>query len=224
MFESLNPSPRLRVWFSITLLALAALCFAVAPMLMPASYSVVENAISESAAQGVEGAWLARTGFLLFGFGVLRLAGLAEHWGPWGRAAFGLFGVAMIGAATFSHMPWEAVPFVELEDRLHSVAASVVGLSFTVGVLLVLFQRTRGDIAGRVFDLAAIAIAPTISMIMFNVDGIAGLVQRIMFGVAFMWFGTEAVRVMRRSAAVDASPLPELDHQPAGVEGSLRRQ
>jgi len=31
-------------------------------------------------------------------------------------------------------------------------------------------------------------------MIMFNVDGIAGVVQRTMFGIGYLWYGIEAIR------------------------------
>jgi hypothetical protein len=40
---------------------------------MPADYSWVSNTTSESAAQGVQGAWMARLGFVLFGMSVILL-------------------------------------------------------------------------------------------------------------------------------------------------------
>jgi hypothetical protein len=64
-------------------LAASAAALAVAPILMPTSYSWVAHTTSESAAQGVPGAWLARLGFVTFGFAVLAVAGLARH--LWGR-------------------------------------------------------------------------------------------------------------------------------------------
>lgn len=68
------------------ILAASVACVAIAPALMPDSYSIVEHSISESAAQGVEDVWLARTGLLLFGLAVLVSAGLTgSRWGVWGR-------------------------------------------------------------------------------------------------------------------------------------------
>ena len=69
----------------LTLLLLSATAIAVAPLAMPEGYSWISNAISESAAQGQERAWVARLGFLLYGFAVLWLVVLAHgRWGRWG--------------------------------------------------------------------------------------------------------------------------------------------
>lgn len=185
-----------KIWAGIVLAILAAsvVCLATAPFLMPDSYSIIENAVSESAGQGVEHAWVARLGFLLLGFGVLILANLASsRWGVWGRLAFRVYGVAMIGNAAFSHMPWEDVPYDAFEDFLHSVTAGATGMSFIAGVLIVMSRRGPGHSAARFFDLLAIAAALGISVLIFNVESIAGLVQRIMFGIAYVWFGLEAV-------------------------------
>jgi hypothetical protein len=178
----------------------------IAPLLMPSSYSIVEHSISESAAQGVEGAWLARLGFLTFGLAVLLLASIAgERWGFWGRIAHRVWGVSMIGAAVFSHMPWLDTPYDVFEDTLHSVASFAVGMSFIVGVLLVTFRRGPGIGPVRVFDWIAIGIALVVPLIMFNLTDVAGVVQRMMFAVAYLWYGLEALRLTRvgRSTPVE---------------------
>lgn len=172
----------------------------IAPLLMPSSYSIVEHSISESAAQGVEGAWLARLGFMMFGLAVLLLASLAGYrWGVWGGIAHRVWGVSMIGAAVFSHMPWLDTPYDVFEDTLHSIASFAVGMSFIVGVLLVTFRRGPGNGLMRVFDWIAMGIALVVPPIMFNVDGVAGVVQRAMFAVAYLWYGLEAFRLLRGS-------------------------
>lgn len=179
----------------IAMLAAAVVCIAMAPTLMPDSYSIVEHSVSESAAQGVEGAWLARTGLLVFGFAVLALAGRAgRRWGPAGRILHRIVGVCLIATATFAHMPWENVPYDEFEDLLHSIASFGVGFAFTAGVVAVSLRRAGIAWRARLFDWVAIIAAIIIPMTMFNATGIAGVVQRIMFGVAFVWYGAEAVR------------------------------
>lgn len=195
----------------IALLAASLACVAIAPLLMPDSYSPIEHAISESAAQGVEGAWLARLGFLMLGFAVLLLAGLAGHrWGVWGRVFHRLYGLSIIAAAAFSHSPWEDVPFDEFEDLLHSVAAFAVGLTFTLGVLIVTFQRRPGEHVARTFDWVAIVAAPALPMLMFNITGIAGVVQRVLFGIGYLWYAVEAVRSARGDVALDyGRPSPQ---------------
>jgi hypothetical protein len=167
---------------------------AMAPLLMPDSYSVVRHSVSESAAQGVDGAWLARLGFVLFGFAVVSLAvGNGTSWDGTGRLAHAGFGVSMIAAAVFSHGPWDGSTFDEFEDLLHSTASFGVGLFFTVGLVLVAFRRTDPPGWLRVVDAVALVAALVIPLVMANVSA-SGLVQRIMFIVAFLWYGLETMR------------------------------
>ena len=73
---------------------------------MPADYSWIAHTTSEPAAQGVEGACLARLGFLLFGLGVLWVAQLrSPAWGRWATLFHVSFGALMIGTAVFSTRP-----------------------------------------------------------------------------------------------------------------------
>jgi hypothetical protein len=179
----------------LALLAASVGGLAIAPLLMPGSYSVIEHAVSESAAQGVPWAWVARLGFLLLGAAVLVTASLAgARWGIWGRAAHRVYGIAMILAAVFSNRPWQDVPFDPFEDLLHSIAASTMGVAFTLGVLVVALRRGREERGARLFDLCAIVAAVAIPTLMFSVPGIAGLVQRVMFAIGYAWYGMEALR------------------------------
>ena len=191
-------------------LAVSAICLALAPLLMPDSYSIVEHSISESAAQRVEGVWLARGGLALFGLAVLVLASTAgSRWGLWGRMAHRAYGVAMIGTAVFAHMPWEDVQYDEFEDFLHSVASFAVGLTFVVGVIVVSVERPNGALRSRALDAVAIIASVVIPMIMFNATGYAGLVQRMMFAIAYLWYASEAWRSLRPGRPPvewDASP------------------
>lgn len=206
--DRLRLGPSIWTGILVAMLVGSGVCLATAPLLMPDSYSILKNAISESAAQGVEYAWVARLGFLLLGFAVLILANVAgSRWGVWGRLVFRLYGVAMIGNAVFSHMPWEDVPYDALEDLLHSVTAGATGMSFIAGVLIVMSRRGPGHTAPRVFDALAIVAALVISMLIFNMETIAGLIQRIMFGIAYFWFGFEALR--SASSASDHAESPE---------------
>ncbi len=178
------------------ILLASVICLTSAPLLMPESYSIVEHSISESAAQRVEGVWLARAGLVLFGFAVLVLASTAgSRWGLWARMAHRTYGVAMIGTAVFAHMPWEDVPYDEFEDFLHSVASFAVGLAFVVGVIVVSIDRPKGRT--RALDALAIVASVVIPLIMFNATGYAGLVQRMMFAIAYLWYATEAWRWLR---------------------------
>ena len=72
------------------LLVLSATALALAPLALPSAYSWLAQGTSEAAAQGLENAWIARLGFLLFGFAVIWLKSLArERWGEWGSGLLG---------------------------------------------------------------------------------------------------------------------------------------
>ncbi len=194
---------------ALGLLAASLVALVIAPSLMPESYSWVEQSISESAAQGIEGAWLARLGLLLFGFGVLVLVAIAgETWGAWGRLAHGLFALSIVAAATFGHRPWEDVPFDAFEDLLHSVASFGVGLGFAVGVVLVSLRR--GPHAGpmRILDVVAVAASVLLPMVMFNLADIGGIVQRAMFAIAYLWYGLEAIRFASTVSSESGRTVP----------------
>lgn len=187
---------------SIGLLVASAVCVAFAPALMADGYSVVRHSISESAAQGLERAWLARAGLLLLGFAVLLLANHAgDGWGPWGRALHRTYGVAVIAAAAFAHKPWLPGSADGFEDFLHSAAANTVGFSFTIGVLIVSLRRPASDRWRRTLDWIAVGAAFLIPMIMFNVDGVAGAVQRVLFAIGYVWYGQEAASTPSRRPA-----------------------
>lgn len=156
----------------------------------------MRHTISESAAQGLDGAWIARSGFLVFGLSVLWLASLAQsRWGSWGSVALGAFGVMMLGTAAYSHRPWQPdVPFDPFEDFLHSATATIMGLCFAVGVILVGLARSRPSILDRVLDGIAVLASIAVPLAMALSTGYTGLLQRSMFLVAYLWYGREALR------------------------------
>ncbi len=187
------------------LLAISAISVTVAPLRMPKSYSWQMNVISESAAQGVAGAWVARLGFLLFGFAVLWLTNTQRS--RWARGAYWChmaFGVFMISTAAFSHRPWIATAtFDAFEDLLHSITATGMGFAFSFGVLVRLFQRKRQERFRRLLDIGAIAVAVALPLAGNLWPSIAGLAQRMMFLVAYFWYGNEVLIVDGRAKLYD---------------------
>ncbi len=188
-------STRRRTWrrrdrdLVVVLLVLSALALLVAPGLMPPSYSWVSHTTSESAGQGVTSAWVARTGFLGFGTAVLLLA---RRWHGLGRWLHVAFGVCMIAAAIYSSRPWTSAPFDHIEDLLHSVAATAMGFAFAGGVLANTWSRVTA--AGRVLILDTVALLASVAapLAMMVWPDAAGLLQRGMFAVAFLWYGRAA--------------------------------
>jgi hypothetical protein len=181
----------------LALLVLSMIALAAAPALVPESYSLTANTSSESAAQGVEGAWLARLGFLLFGFGVIWLARRSRtRWGPSGTALHTAFGVLMVAVAAFSIRSWEdGAQYDRTEDLLHSLASTGVGFAFAFGVVAVLMRRPKGRAGARAFDLAAVAAACLLPIGMGVWGEVDGVLQRAMFLIAYLWYAAEAIRV-----------------------------
>lgn len=211
-----NDGSRMQRFGVLALLALSVAALAIAPALMPESYSPISLSISESAAQGVEGAWLARTGFLLYGFAVLWLARLNRlRWGRHGTALFGVFGVAMTAVAAYSHKPWFAgAPTDLFEDLLHTVAATGMGMAFAFGVIAVALRRTSAPLGTRLFDFVAVGVSFVFPMIMMNGAVAAGLLQRMMFLIGYLWYAAEAVRISpfdRRAAGLaNEAQIPDM--------------
>jgi hypothetical protein len=180
---------------AVTLLGLSALCLAAAPLVLPDSYSWISHTTSEAGAQGVRGAWLARFGFLLFGFGVLTVC--VRSWPTWGlkeRFLFGTFGIFMLANAAFSHRPWlPDASYDATEDTLHSISATAIGFAFALGILsLGAWGGSRSD-ARRYFDLLAVTASIVLPFLMTLWPSHEGAVQRLMFAVAYLWFGAEAI-------------------------------
>ena len=180
-------------------LGTSAAALAAAPALMPPGYSWVSHTTSESAAQGVDGASLARTGFVLFGLSVILLAtSRRQRWGSWATALHAGFGALLVAAAVFSHRPWVAgEDFDHVEDVLHSVAATAMGFVFVGGVVVTALGRSRGDTWPRALDIMAVASSVAIPLGMAAQPDIDGVLQRLMFVVAYAWYGAEAVRATR---------------------------
>jgi len=184
------------------LLMLSMLAVAVAPSLMPESYSWVEHSISESGAQGIDMGWVARSGFLLAGFAVLLLAGVARDlWGFWGTMAFRLYGVAVIFAGTFAHGPWEEVPFDRLEGFLHTAAAFFTGLGFVTGVYAVNRRRAGHSRLSRAYDWLTIVAVLVIPVTMLIFTGHTGIQQRFLALLGYVWLLTEGLRLYRPLAS-----------------------
>jgi hypothetical protein len=187
----------------ILLLGTSAICFAAAPLVLPESYSWVSNTTSEAAAQGVHGAWLAKFGFLSIGLSVLTLCALKEpSWGLSETLLLAAFGICMLGVATFAHRPWWAdASYDKTEDALHSAAATIAGFAFTLGVLSLAVRGRNRSHAQRWVDLTAVATSLVLPFAMAMFPGLDGVIQRLMFAVAYTWFGLEAFSMAREPTA-----------------------
>ncbi len=198
-----DPSPTAT---GVTLLLVVGLVAIVAPVAMPPSYSWIRLGTSESAAQGLEGAWVTRAGFIMFGLAVLWLAGIRRR--AWGKAGTFLhrgFAVSLLAVAAFSIRSWEpGADYVASEDLLHSLFATVMGLCFIAGVLTVMVARRLPGPWAALPDIAAATIPALVSLAMSS--PVWGLLQRIMFITAAAWYAREALHPPPRSMPAPRSP------------------
>jgi hypothetical protein len=177
------------------LLVVSLLALLLAPLQMPASYSWLSHTTSESAAQGIFDAWIARLGFLVFGLAVFWISDCLR--GQWSipvrlmHMAFGVFIVATAALSTRSWLP--DAPFDPVEDALHSFNATAMGVAFATGVLLRFFQREH-DMFGRIMAIVAVIAAIVIPLAMSALPDWDGLLQRGMFTIAYIWYGFELLR------------------------------
>jgi hypothetical protein len=193
-------------------LAASALALALAPQLMPSDYSWVEHTTSESGAQGIAGAWLARAGLLLFGLSVLLACTVkATDWGRIATAMHVLFGTLLTASAAFSTRSWRTgSTFDAVEDALHSVAATGMGFAFALGILAVLVVGADPGIGRRGFGVVAIVAAAALPMGMALWGDSRGALQRLMFAIGYLWYGSELIQHLRtRSRCAEARPVDD---------------
>jgi hypothetical protein len=182
-------------------LASSATAVGAAPLLMPADYSWIANTTSESAGQGVDQAWLARLGFLLFGLSVMALAFVAgRQWGPWAAGLHYTFGALVTAAAAFPTRPFTGASYNHIEDVLHAVAATGVVSAFIAGVLATTIYRRRPrtlDVVAMVGAIVGAIVVPPGGPLLPQVDG---ALQRFVFAVAYVWYGWAAVGLLRTAS------------------------
>lgn len=148
-------------------------------------YSVIKNTTSQLGAQNSPKAWIMNTVFFLMGTvcileGCLRLR---NFW--FQKAVLGIFGLALIMAAFFQHAPITDGPFNHLEDQLHSIAATLVGFSFTALAFSAVFVVRF--VLSRILAFSAGCISVVLSILMFSLPDYTGILQRLMFILAFAW-------------------------------------
>lgn len=181
---------------ALVALAAATLCLGVAPLAMPQDYSWVSRSISESAAQGIDGAWVARTGFLLMGVGSLLTAlSSRDRWRVPGSVLLGLYGMLMMGAAAFSTRSWRPdMGYDALESTLHSTVATAIGFCYALGVLAVVLSDRTMPWGQRALGVVAVTSSVALPLGMLAAPAIAGVLQRTMFAIALLWLAVEATR------------------------------
>lgn len=79
---------------------------------------------------------------------------------------------------------------------MHSVAATVMGFAFALGVAAACWWPRR-RVNFRVLDVVAIAASVVIPLTMAAATEYTGALQRAMFAVAYLWYAREAIDGLR---------------------------
>jgi len=160
------------------------------------TYSIIKNTTSHLGAQGAPNAWIMNAAFILVG-----LSSILEAWLHLGnywlqKILLSIFGLGLIFVGIFHHAPIiEGVAFNVFEDKLHSIFASLVGLTFTVYAISSAFiEKARKY---RIIDLAVGIIATMLSVLMFYLPDYSGIWQRTLFVISFTWLILMLERVKR---------------------------
>ncbi len=141
--------------------------------------------------------------------GVMAGGSLGDHVGSRGGVDASLLRRAyMVSTAAFSHQPWESgIPFDLMEDKLHSFTATAMGFAFALGVLLRLVQRWRQDNKRQTLGIVTLLSATFLPVLILFQSDIVGLVQLLIFLVAYVWYGSEALELYGSATAQQDTTL-----------------
>ena len=176
-------------------LAISATLLGAAPAWMPRGFDWRRHTVSDSAAQDLPHAWLARAGLALLGIASVQLAIDAAHLGSAARLGLALFGVGMISSGAWSRRPWQhTASFDQRADRIHSLSARTAGMGYVAAGLAHVSDRWHVADTHLAITVAAQVTALVCPAITFRVPRVGGVAQRVMFGVSYLWIGSLAGR------------------------------
>jgi hypothetical membrane protein len=166
----------------------------IAHFFVPAEYSWMQNTVSDLSAQGLKYQWIMQAGFI--GFGLLLNIGFIQKFFAAQKVFYPdllimLYGLAILLSGFFSTEPFiKGLSYSLQESRLHSLFATVAGISFSLGILWRLFTApTPGEKVLHVIFL--VLVMGTSFMFGLSENGVLpvakGIVQRSLYLVSFTW-------------------------------------
>ncbi len=178
---------------SISAFVIAALGVLIAPVFLHDGYSALSNSISESAAQNVPTAWIARSALFASGAGTLGVVVLkARIWGRTVATSFAAFGTLWIVSSIFSTKSWViGTPYNDVENVIHSYAASAMAI-VVLGALVLAFSRKPVRLLDRALAIMLAATATFLPLTSLLAPEFGGIFQRLMFLYTYFWFVRQA--------------------------------
>ncbi len=159
------------------------------------TYSIVKNTTSHLGAQSTTNAWIINVAFVLVGISCVLEAWLhlGKYW--FHKILLTIFGLSLVFTGIFHHAPIiEGVIFNSIEDRLHSIFATIVGFSFTILAISSAFIEKA--VKHRIINIVVGFTATILSMLMLYLPDYSGIWQRAIFIISFAWliFMLERIR------------------------------
>lgn len=156
------------------------------PFFSVEGYSILKNTTSELGAQSTPNAWIMNGTFVLMAVATF-IAGWGHYHRFWfQRIALLIFVGALILVSQFQHAPIDrGLEFNAEDDRIHSLLATIVGISFTFLAISTGFvKHVREE---KIIPIAIGIVATGLPVLMFTVPDYMGLWQRLMFLITFGW-------------------------------------
>ncbi len=155
------------------------------PIISFENYSILSNTTSHLGAQKAPFNWIMNGGFIALGivtifYGKERTANY-----PIAKVLIYVFGISLIGTALFQHRPLTGEEANMIVDAFHSIFATSTGFSFSILAIVTYFILIEPKDKALAIALAVIAIL--IPILMQAIPSYQGLLQRLMFILAFTW-------------------------------------
>lgn len=153
------------------------------PLYTEEGYDWRSHIISELGAQNTRNSWIMICGFLVMGTGMIYDF-LRRKSAP--NLPFAIFGLCLALAGLFPHKPDDfSKNYDQFYHTLHSVWATMAGISITVGLMWQAIKKEEMKEKALAFTLGVLCVF--IPLVMLNLPDWDGLLQRIMYGLIFLW-------------------------------------
>lgn len=174
----------------------------IAHFFVPPNYDWTQNTISDLASQGHSYKWIMQAG--LIGFGSILLVGVVRYFKRNVKLYFlffvALYGLSILLSGIYCTSPIDAhIPFSVQESNLHSLFATIAGISMSLGILWQVFVSENDR--ERWLRLLFLVLIGGLS----GLFGLAenevlllgkGIVQRALYFVGLLWLVFEEQKII----------------------------
>lgn len=176
--------------FSQSILVIAFIVLLIVMFVLPyfslPGYSIISHTTSHLGAQSTPNAWVMNITFILLGTSSIIAGWKPLHSYFLVKVFLIAFGMSLVGSAVFHHTPIdENLPADLFHDKIHSVFATITGIAFTllaVGGSFIVDAKLE-----RYISLFMGIGATLLSFAMFQYPDYAGVLQRFMLTLSFVW-------------------------------------